>query len=126
MYTFITWTVLVSQMVSDRAIFTAKNHTIGERHLTHVKASVSDADNQNPNSWQQGSLDNKIIIVMLRGAKSVEDPESDTGSSDTEPLTVFTNARLAFTRRMLLSVQLIQKYLKLVPDVILLALLIHW
>ena len=88
----------VSQMVSDRAIFTAKNHTIGERHLTHVKASVSDADNQNPNSWQQGSLDNKIIIVMLRGAKSVEDPESDTGSSDTEPLTVFTNARLAFTR----------------------------
>ncbi|MFR8355301.1 MAG: hypothetical protein ACLVEJ_06340 [Parabacteroides sp.] len=35
---------------------------------------------------------------MLRGAKSVEDPESDTGSSDTEPLTVFTNARLAFTR----------------------------
>lgn len=89
---------LVSQMVSDRAIFTAKNHTIGERHLTHVKASVSDADSQNPNSWQQGSLDNKIIIVMLRGAKSVEDPESDTGSSDTEPLTVFTNARLAFTR----------------------------
>lgn len=89
----------VGQMVSDRAIFTAKNHTIGERHTTHVKASVSDADNQNPNSWQQGSLDNKVIIVMLRGAKSVEDPEVDiTGSSDTEPLTVFTNARLAFTR----------------------------
>lgn len=89
----------VGQMVSDRAIFTAKNHTIGERHTTHVKASVSDADNQNPNSWQQGSLDNKLIIVMLRGAKSVEDPEVDiTGSSDTEPLTVFTNARLAFTR----------------------------
>lgn len=88
----------VNQMVSDRAIFTAKNHTIGERHLTHVKASVSDADNQNPSSWQQGALDNKLIIVMLRGSKSVEDPDTDTGSSDIEPLTVFSNARLAFTR----------------------------
>lgn len=83
----------VGQMVKDREIFTAKNHTIGERHLEHVKASVTDAG-----PWKQGSLDNKIILVMLRGTKSVEDTETNTGSSDTEPLTVFTNARLAFSR----------------------------
>lgn len=45
------------------------------------------------------SLDNKIILVMFKGAKSVaDDAVSSTGSKNTEPLTVFTNARLAFNR----------------------------
>lgn len=43
--------------------------------------------------------DNKIILVMFKGAKSVaDDAVSSTGSKNTEPLTVFTNARLAFNR----------------------------
>lgn len=89
----------VGQMVSDRAVFTANNHEIATAHTHHIKAHVSDADNTNPNSWQQGSLDNKMIIVMFRGAKSVaDDAVESTGSKNTEPLTVFTNARLAFNR----------------------------
>lgn len=92
----------VGHMVRGREIFTARNHTIGEKHTTHVKASVSDqndSENLDNNPWQQGSLDNKIIFVMLRSAESVEDQAVNiTGSSDTEPLTVFSNARLAFTR----------------------------
>lgn len=89
----------VGQMVSDRAVFTASNHEVATAHTHHIKAHVSDADNTNPNSWQQGSLDNKMIIVMFRGAKSVaDDAVESTGSKNTEPLTVFTNARLAFNR----------------------------
>lgn len=89
----------VGQMVSDRAIFTASNHEVATAHTHHIKAHVSDADNTNANSWQQGSLDNKIILVMFKGAKSVaDDAVSSTGSKNTEPLTVFTNARLAFNR----------------------------
>ena len=52
-------------MVSDRAIFTASNHEVATAHTHHIKAHVSDADNTNANSWQQGSLDNKIIVVMF-------------------------------------------------------------
>lgn len=90
---------LVGQMVSDRAVFTASNHEVATAHTHHIKAHVSDADNTNPSSWQQGSLDNKMIIVMFRGAKSVaDDAVESTGSKNTEPLTVFTNARLAFNR----------------------------
>lgn len=40
-----------------------------------------------------------MIIVMFRGAKSLaDDAVESTGSKNTEPLTVFTNARLAFNR----------------------------
>ena len=56
----------VGQMVSDRAIFTASNHEVATAHTHHIKAHVSDADNTNANSWQQGSLDNKIILVMFK------------------------------------------------------------
>ena len=89
----------VGQMVTDREVFTASNHEIATAHTHHIKAHVSDANNTSADSWQQGSLDNKMIIVMFRGAKSVaDDAVESTGSKNTEPLTVFTNARLAFNR----------------------------
>lgn len=88
---------IVEQMVADREVFTASNHEVATAHTHHIKAHVTDAGNVG--SWPQGSLDNKIILVMFRGAKSVaDDAVESTGSKNTEPLTVFTNARLAFNR----------------------------
>lgn len=90
----------VKQMVHGAKIFVARNHTIGAEHTAHAKISVSDESDISSNDvlWPQGSLDNKIIFVMFRSTKSIEDQMSETGSSDTEPLTVFFNPRLAFSR----------------------------
>lgn len=87
----------LGQMVEDRVLFTSSNEAIGALTPAHLKAHVTDAANVG-GPWEQGSLDNKIILVTLKGDQSVEDDEYEGGTAETEPLTVFSDLRLAFSR----------------------------
>ena len=89
----------VGEMTNDDVVFTAKNHTINT-NLTHSYRTI--LQTSNGSKWPQGSLDNKIIVVHFYSAQSVADDAvgipGGEGSKDTEPITVFSDARIRFNR----------------------------
>ena len=86
----------LSNPVQEKPIFTAENHQIGAKHAWRNILQISDGG-----VLKQGDLDNKIIVIMFESTQSVPDKTLESTvdkTKDTEPLTVFRNARIAFNR----------------------------